>query len=197
MKIFCATGNPGKIREFRLAAEGRIDFELLPAFSQLDSCEETGQTFEQNALQKAAYYGPHAPGPLFTEDSGLEVTALGGAPGVYSARFSGPGATDESNNRLLLQRLAGETDRAARYICVIALSDGSGRLHTFRGEVEGRILEAPRGAGGFGYDPLFYYPEFDCTFAEIPAERKFTVSHRGRAFRALMAWLELGDGTKR
>lgn len=190
MKLYCATGNPGKLREFRLAAHGRVQLEPLPGFASLAPCQETGRTFEENARQKALYYGPHAPGLLFAEDSGLAVDALDGAPGIYSARFSGPHATDETNNALLLSRLRGETNRAARYVCAIALVEGERLIRTFRGEVEGRVLEQPRGAGGFGYDPLFYFPGFGCTFAEVAAERKFAVSHRGRAFRALLQWLQ-------
>lgn len=117
------------------------------------------------------------------------MDALGGAPGVQSSRFAGPGATDEANNRLLLERLQGVTNRAARFVCVIALVEGERLLNVFRGAVEGLITDEPRGRGGFGYDPLFYYPPFDCTFGEAPAERKFAVSHRGQALRAMLEWL--------
>ena len=192
MKVYCATGNAGKLREFRLAAAGRIDLEPLPGFDALAPCPETGPTFEANAVQKALYYGGHTSGLLFAEDSGLEVDALGGAPGVYSARFSGSDATDESNNQLLLEKLRHAANREARYVCVIALVRGGELIRTFRGEVQGQILTAPRGTGGFGYDPLFFYPPFGCTFAEVTAERKFEVSHRGAAFRALLDWLTRG-----
>lgn len=190
MKLYCATGNAGKLREFRQAAAGLFELEPPPGFASLPTCPEHGHTFEENAVEKALYYGRHAGGLLFAEDSGLEVEALGGAPGIYSARFSGPDAGDESNNRLLLERLRGARNRAARYVCVIALAEHGELLGAFRGEAAGEILEQPRGTGGFGYDPLFYYPDFGCTFAEVPAERKFEVSHRGRAFRSLLAWLE-------
>jgi XTP/dITP diphosphohydrolase len=123
---------------------------------------------------------------LFADDSGLEVDALGGAPGVYSARFSGAGATDESNNRLLLEKLRGVDDRRARFVCAIALVDNGRVTGVYTGSVEGIILDAPRGAGGFGYDPLFYYPPFGCTFGEVEGERKFAVSHRGQALRAML-----------
>jgi XTP/dITP diphosphohydrolase len=129
---------------------------------------------------------------LFADDSGLEVDALGGAPGVYSARFAGPGATDDANNRLLLEKMRGVGDRSARFVCVIALADGGRLRETFRGAVEGEILEEPRGPHGFGYDPLFYYPPFGCSFGEAAAERKLTVSHRGAALRALFQRLSLG-----
>ncbi|MEX2262105.1 MAG: RdgB/HAM1 family non-canonical purine NTP pyrophosphatase [Bryobacteraceae bacterium] len=183
MKLYCATSNRGKLREFHLAVANLPDVEIEPLenLARLPACEEVGQTFEENAILKAKYYGRYAPGLLFSEDSGIEVEALGGAPGVYSARFAGEGATDESNNLLLLEKLRGVENRAARYVSVIALVQGGDVKGVFRGEVEGQILEAPRGEGGFGYDPLFYHPPFGCTFAEVTAERKFTVSHRGRA----------------
>jgi len=192
MKLWCATGNPGKLREFRLAAEGRaVELDLLPDFQLLPSCEENGRTFEENAVIKATHYGPYVPGLLFADDSGLEVDALGGAPGVYSARYAGPGATDPANNQLLLERLRGVEDRTARFVCTIALMDRTRLVGTFRGAVEGRILDEERGSGGFGYDPLFYYPPFGCTFGQASAERKFTVSHRGQALRQMLAFLGL------
>jgi XTP/dITP diphosphohydrolase len=191
--VYCATGNPGKLREFRLAAEqGGIQVETVPGFADLPPCAETGATFEANAILKAEYYGRRAPGLLFADDSGLEVDALGGAPGVYSARFAGPDATDDANNQLLLERMRGVRDRSARFVCVIALVDGGRLLQTFRGAVEGAILEEPRGPNGFGYDPLFYYPPFGCSFGEAAPERKLTVSHRGAALRALFRYLSIG-----
>ncbi len=191
MKLYCATGNAGKLREFRHAAEG-LDFELvsLPDYKALPEAEETGRTFQENAVLKARHYGPHAPGPLFADDSGLEVDALAGAPGVYSARFAGPGATDEQNNALLLEKLHGIQDRRARFVCVIALVDGAQLIGTFRGAVEGEILGAPRGTHGFGYDPLFYCPALGCTFGEAGADAKFELSHRGQALRAMLAFLK-------
>jgi XTP/dITP diphosphohydrolase len=191
VKLYCATGNPGKLREFRMAAaHAPVEIELLPAYRNLAPCSEDGAKFEENAIIKARHYSPHAPGLLFADDSGLEVDALGGAPGVYSARFSGPNATDESNNRLLLERLRGVTDRRARFVCSIALVDGDRLLGTYRGEVEGTILDAPRGTHGFGYDPLFYYEPFGCTFGEVTDEQKFGVSHRGQALLAMVRELE-------
>ena len=169
-----------------------MQVETVPGLAAMPPCEETGATFEANAILKAEYYGRHAPGLLFADDSGLEVDALGGAPGVYSARFAGPDATDDANNRLLLERMHGVLDRRARFVCVIALADGGRLRQTFRGEVEGRILQEPRGPNGFGYDPLFYYPPFGCSFGEAAAERKLTVSHRGAALRALFRHLSIG-----
>jgi XTP/dITP diphosphohydrolase len=189
IRLWCATGNPGKLREFRLAARLHPEFqiELLPDFERIPPCVEDGRTFEENATLKARHYGgPHAPGLLFADDSGLEVDALGGAPGVHSARFAGADASNEANNRLLLERLQGCSNRTARFICVIALADGDRMRGLFRGAVEGEITTEPRGSGGFGYDPLFYYPPFGCTFGEATADQKFAVSHRGQALRAML-----------
>jgi XTP/dITP diphosphohydrolase len=188
--VHCATGNPGKLREFRLAAEqAGILVDTVPGLAAMPLCDETGTTFEANAILKAEYYGRNAPGLLFADDSGLEVDALRGAPGVYSARFAGPEATDQANNQLLLDRMRGVRGRSARFVCVIALADGGRLLRTFRGAVEGQILEEPRGPHGFGYDPLFYYPPFECSFGEAAPERKIMVSHRGAALRALFLHL--------
>lgn len=193
MTVYCATGNPGKLSEFRLAAEqADVQVETVQGLAAMPLCEENGATFEANAILKAEYYGANAPGLLFADDSGLEVDALGGAPGVYSARFAGPAATDDANNRLLVERMRGERDRSARFVCVIALADRGRLVDTFRGVVEGAILEEPRGPYGFGYDPLFYYPPFGCAFGEAAPERKLTVSHRGAALRALFQYLSIG-----
>jgi XTP/dITP diphosphohydrolase len=171
-----------------MAAEGRpdIDIELLPGFPQIPECVEDGATFEENAVRKALHYGAHTQDLLFADDSGLEVDALQGAPGVYSARFSGPNATDEGNNRLLLEKLRGVAMRRARFVCVIALAERGRIRGIFRGAVEGEIAAEPKGPNGFGYDPLFYYPPFGCTFGEAAPQRKFAVSHRGQALRALL-----------
>ncbi len=189
-RLYCATGNAGKLREFRMAADSaRFEIELLPGFKELPAAVEDGATFEENATRKALHYGRHVGGLLFADDSGLEVEALGGAPGVYSARFSGPHATDESNNRLLLERMRGVDNREARFVCAIALVNGGRMAGVYRGEVEGTILEEPRGNGGFGYDPLFYCEAFGCTFAEATAEQKLSLSHRGLALRTMLAKL--------
>ena len=191
MKVYCATGNPGKLREFRLAGELLgIDIEQVAGLKEIAAPEENGATFEENAALKAAYYSRFAPGLLFADDSGLAVDALDGEPGVFSARYagvSGAGA-DEANNRLLLERLGDNPRRTARFVCVIALAHGGETQHTFRGEVEGEILYEPRGPGGFGYDPLFYYPPFGCSFGEVDGPRKFEVSHRGKALRELLQY---------
>jgi XTP/dITP diphosphohydrolase len=190
-RLYCATGNAGKLREFRMAADStRVAIELLPDFKQLPPAVEDGATFEENAIRKALHYGPHAAGLLFADDSGLEVEALGGAPGVYSARFSGPHATDETNNRLLLEKLRGVANRQARFVCKIALVKGARIVGVYHGAVEGVILDQPRGSGGFGYDPLFYCPAFGCTFGEATGEQKVSLSHRGQAVRAMLASLD-------
>jgi XTP/dITP diphosphohydrolase len=185
--VYCATSNPGKLREFQLAAP---DFELRQLPRPVPPPDETGSTFEENAALKALYYGGFVEGHhLFADDSGLEVDALGGAPGVHSARYAGAEATDADNNALLLQRLTGVADRGARFVCVIALVKDGKLVRTFRGAVEGRILEAPRGTGGFGYDPLFYYEPFGCTFGEAPIGDKMLVSHRAQALEKMFTFL--------
>jgi len=193
VKIYCATGNAGKLREFRLAGELLgIELEPLPGIKSIVAPQETGVTFEENACIKASYYSSFAPGPLFSDDSGLEVDALGGEPGVYSARYAGEHATDDENNRLLLQRLGETAGRKARFVCVIALAEAGRIVRTFRGTVEGEILREARGPGGFGYDPLFYYAPFGCSFGEVDGERKFAVSHRGNALRSMLEYLARG-----
>ena len=189
MILYACSTNTGKLREF--ASAGResgiagLAIEPLPRLKTIPAPEEDGSTFEENARAKAVYYSGFAEQLVFADDSGIEVDALGGAPGVYSARYAGPNATDAENNTLLLQTLEGIADRAARFVCVIALAQNGQALELVRGSVEGEILHAPRGEGGFGYDPLFFYPPRGCSFAELGAEEKFAVSHRGNALRAL------------
>jgi XTP/dITP diphosphohydrolase len=190
MRVYCATGNPGKLREFRLALQGFVDVETVPGLDSLVAPEETGMTFEENAVLKALYYAKFCDGLVFTDDSGLEVDALGGDPGVYSARFAGPEASDQDNNHLLLENLQGVKERGARFVCVVALAKGAQILQTFRGEVEGEILLTARGENGFGYDPLFYYPPFGCSFGEAPVKSKMEVSHRGKALAKMLAYLK-------
>jgi XTP/dITP diphosphohydrolase len=192
--VYCATSNPGKLREFQLAA---LDFDVRPLPHKAHPPEEHGVTFEDNAAAKAEYYGTLIEGYLFADDSGLEVDALDGDPGVHSARYAGPDATDEENNALLLAHLAGVTQRHARFVCVIALVHSGTLVRTFRGSVEGRILEAPRGAGGFGYDPLFYHEPFGCTFGEAPIADKMRVSHRAQALSAMFTFLRSNASSER
>jgi XTP/dITP diphosphohydrolase len=205
LRLFAATSSQGKLRDFRTAAEAHgIAIVPLLNLESITPPDETGTTFEENARLKAVYYSQFAPGELVVaDDSGLEVDALNGAPGVRSARFAAdaglvdsPDApidnTDVWNNMLLLQHMAStpEGQRTARYRCVLAAARDGKVIETADGSVEGIILQAPRGTGGFGYDPLFYLPELDATMAEITLEKKLTLSHRGRAIEALLKKLE-------
>jgi XTP/dITP diphosphohydrolase len=162
--------------------------DVLPGLAH----REQGKTFSENARAKALFYSRKWPGLTLAEDSGLEIKALGGAPGVLSARFSRPRASDAKNNRKILRLLGNgpASVRRARFICVMVLAREGRIIKEFRGQVSGRIGLAPRGASGFGYDPLFYYPPLRRTFAELPPDVKNTVSHRGRAVRKLRAFLE-------
>lgn len=200
-KIYIATTNPGKLRELREAAKPcGLEVEPLPAPGSIPPAIENGVTFEENARIKAEHYSRHLPGELIlAEDSGLEVDELHGAPGVYSARYAavlaeGPGthenSDDEANNAALIARLNELPPRRhpGRYVCVIALGQNGNTLKTFRGTAEGELIRAPRGTGGFGYDPLFYFPALDKTFAELPLEEKGRYSHRGEAFRRFLEW---------
>ena len=202
-RIYAATTSQGKLNDFRVAARAySIFIDPLPRLADIPAPEETGATFADNARLKAVYYSGFAPGALVVaDDSGLEVDALGGAPGVRSARFAAdtglvdsPDANDNTdvwNNLVLLQRLATVPTlvRSARYRCVLVAARDGAPLHTAEGVVEGRILDSPRGTGGFGYDPLFYLPEMDRTMAELDLETKLSLSHRGRAIEALLALL--------
>ncbi len=200
MKLYCATTNQGKLREFRLALErfsgNWIEPAPLAEMDKIPVCEEHGYTFEENAIEKALYYSRYAPGLLMAEDSGLEVDALNGEPGVRSARFAGTGK-DEDNNRLLLEKLKHVDNRNARYVCVVALAEHGRLLATFRGAVAGWIAEAPRGTNGFGYDPLFIYPPYGRTFGEASPEEKLAVSHRARALAQMVNWLRQNGGSRK
>ena len=203
LRLYAATTSAGKLRDFRAAAQAHsITIEPLPKLGKVEPPEENGATFAANATLKAIYYSHFAPGELvMADDSGLEVDALDGAPGVRSARFAAdnglvdsPDANDNTdvwNNMLLLQRMANVplSLRTGRYRCALVAARDGLALHTAEGTVEGVILDAPRGTGGFGYDPLFFLPELDRTMAEIDLEIKLAFSHRGRALRALLAVL--------
>lgn len=190
MKLYLASSNPGKLRDFGGMAP--LDVELLPGFAALEPVVEDGATFAENAAKKATNYSRQARALVLADDSGLEVAALGGAPGVHSARFAGRQGDDAANNRLLLERLAGvpRERRQAAFVCVLALAERGRLLATFTGRAEGFILEAPRGHHGFGYDPLFDSPAAGCAFAELTPEQKARFSHRGAAARQLLAWIE-------
>jgi XTP/dITP diphosphohydrolase len=191
--IRCATTNPGKLREFRIAADHfghrHVRIESIEHMASLPECIEDGESFEVNAIKKAIHYSVHAHRPVFSDDSGLVVAALDGAPGVLSARFAGPKATGEDNNRLLLEKLEGVEQRIAWFQCVIALAHEGRLLGVFEGSVEGRITRELRGVNGFGYDPLFFHPPFECTFGEVDPSRKLAVSHRGQALKKMLDYV--------
>lgn len=208
-RVLVATSNPGKVRDLiGAAAAHNVRVETLPDIATLPTVTEDGTTFEANARKKAEHYSKYAEGELvIADDSGLEVDALGGAPGVRSARYAadersaastadqGSAAEtgisiDEANNARLLRELHDVPDefRTARFVCVIAAARNGHTLATFHGRAEGVILRAPRGSNGFGYDPLFYFEEIGKTFAELTAEEKARYSHRGSALRQFLQW---------
>jgi XTP/dITP diphosphohydrolase len=193
-KLLLATTNAGKLREIRdvLAGLG-IDLRALADLPRIPEPEETGQTFEENARDKALYYAAATGSLVVAEDSGLEIDALDRAPGVFSARFGGNEALAYPEKFALIYRMLNERgapESTARFVCALALARPGEIVFEARGTVEGRITSPPRGSGGFGYDPIFFYPPFNCTLAELPAEGKSSVSHRGQAFRALREYLE-------
>jgi non-canonical purine NTP pyrophosphatase (RdgB/HAM1 family) len=195
--LLIATGNPGKAREFReMLGESRFAWRSLDDFPPGPDVEETGHTFRANACLKAAAYATRHQSWTLADDSGLEVDALGGSPGVLSARWAvhnGTGKGDADNNATLLRQLENVPDdrRTARFVCVLALSNPQGQIIlTVRDTMEGRILHAPRGANGFGYDPLFLVDGFGRTSAELSPAEKHAISHRGKALRQLKEMLE-------
>jgi len=190
MRLLLATTNKGKVAELRLILEHE-PVEIVGLDEAASTNEiETANTFEENALLKARHYHQLSGLPTIADDSGLEVESLDGAPGVYSARYGGAGATDQAKILKLLDEMKDvhEPDRTARFTCVAAFVSSAGEA-VFRGEVKGRILDRPRGAGGFGYDPIFLYQPLGKTFAELSADEKTGISHRGQAFRKLAVWL--------
>src|SRR5579862_5397892 len=200
-RILIATSNPGKLRDFAGAAMPYgIEIASIPNFASLPSVIEDGLTFEENARKKAGEYSLAAPGEIVVaDDSGLEVDALDGAPGVHSARYAADqphladaNTDDEANNARVLRELKNvpREKRTGRFVCVLAAARGGKMIATFRGTAEGIILDAPRGTNGFGYDPLFYFPQIEKTFAELSAEEKARYSHRGAAFRQFLEWCE-------
>ena len=193
MKLCLASGNPGKLHEFQVLAAGHaLELQLLPGFAAIPEFEENAPTFAENAAGKALYHSRHCEGMVFADDSGLVVPALGGAPGVHSARYAGAGASNEKRIAKLLAELQGKkgTERAAYFVCVIAAAQQGRAVAVVSAKVDGEILEAPRGRGGFGYDPVFFFPELGKSFAELQPEEKNQFSHRGKAFRRLMEVLE-------
>jgi XTP/dITP diphosphohydrolase len=203
VKLFLASSNPGKLGEYRAltetnatgvigTAEADVEIELLPGFDSLPSFEEDAPTFAENAAGKALHYSRLGEGCVFADDSGLVVPALGGAPGVRSARYAGPNATNAERIAKLLEALRGKSsaERAAYFICAIALAKRGKAIAIVTARVDGEILESPRGRGGFGYDPVFYFPALKKTFAELSQEEKNQISHRGKAFRKLLTGLK-------
>ena len=204
--ILIATSNPGKLRDFAGAAlRHGVEVAGIPDFSSLPSVVEDGFTFEANAWKKAEAYSRYVPGEIVVaDDSGLEIDALNGAPGVHSARYAAPdllnkepheadaNTDDEANNARVLRELKDipTAQRTGRFVCVLAAARDGKTLATFRGTAEGMVLNAPHGTNGFGYDPLFYFPEIGKTFAELTAEEKSKYSHRGAAFRRFLEWCE-------
>ena len=204
MRVYCATSNPGKLREFRLAGAAHgIEVEPVPGLADIPAPHETGNTFEENAVLKAEYYSRFVDGWVFADDSGLEVDALGGAPGVYSARFAAldtgaPGNSgDAENNAKLLALLADVPGprRTARFRCVLALTEvtasGAGATKLFEGVCEGRLGLAPQGRAGFGYDPLFFPTGSERSFAQLGQAEKNEISHRARALAGLRHFLQV------
>jgi XTP/dITP diphosphohydrolase len=196
-RILIATSNPGKLRDFAgIASPLGIEIASIPGFSSLPPAIEDGHTFEENARKKAETYSAHAAGEIvLADDSGLEVDALDGAPGVHSARYAAEqphraeeNTDDEANNDRLIRELHGipHEKRTGRFVCVIAAARNGQTLATFRGEAEGIILDERLGTDGFGYDPLFYFPDIKKTFAQLSPEQKAKYSHRGEAFRKFL-----------
>jgi XTP/dITP diphosphohydrolase len=208
-KILIATSNPGKLRDFAGAAlRHGVQIAGIPDFGSLPRVVEDGLTFEANARKKAEAYSRHVPGEIVVaDDSGLEVDALNGAPGVHSARYAAPdlqnkepheadaNTEDDANNARVLRELKNvpSAQRMGRFVCVLAAARDGKTLATFRGTAEGIILEAPRGGNGFGYDPLFYFPQIGKAFAELTAEEKSKYSHRGKAFREFLKWCDADE----
>lgn len=200
-RILIATSNPGKLRDFGGAASPLgVEIVPFPDFASLPAVVEDGMTFEENARKKAEAYSRAVPGEIvLADDSGLEVDALNGAPGVHSARYAADAphlmsdnTDDEDNNRRLLRELkeVPADKRTARFVCVIVAARDGQALETFRGAAEGTILNCARGTNGFGYDPLFYFPQIQKSFAELTPEEKAQYSHRGAAFRKFLAWYQ-------
>ena len=196
--IVLATRNEGKVKEFQqLLEKFPVDIKNLNDFGPIPEVEEDGATFDANAYKKAAFTAKVLGLPAIADDSGLLVAALGGDPGVKSARYAGEKATDQENTEKLLHEMEDKSDRRAAFECVISIAVPSGPALTYEGRCEGEITTEPHGVSGFGYDPVFYYPEYGKTFAEISSQQKNRVSHRGKAlgevvaeFDKVLAWLE-------
>ncbi|MDE3169640.1 MAG: non-canonical purine NTP pyrophosphatase [Acidobacteriota bacterium] len=192
IRVVLASSNAGKLREYReMAAGSAIELELMPQFKDLPPFEESATTFAEIGAGKALHYSRFTDEIVLADDSGLAVPILGGAPGVRSARYAGPNATDATNNQTLLRELAGREgeERSARFVCVTALARRGRALAVVSDFAEGSILSKPRGSGGFGYDPVFYSSTLGCTFAEAAPGEKNRHSHRGKAFAKVIDFL--------
>lgn len=192
MRLLVATTNPGKLREIGPMLDGlAIELRTLADLPQIDAPEETGKTFAENARLKALYYASATGELTVAEDSGLEIDPLGGMPGIESARFGGADSTYQHKFDLIYSALRpiAPHEWTARFVCALALVKNGRVIFEARGTIEGQIAPAPRGTGGFGYDPIFFYPPFNCTLAEA-GDRKSTVSHRGEAFRKLRIFMQ-------
>ena len=190
VKLLLASSNANKLREYRSMAEGcAIELDLLPLFRELPAFPEDAPTFAENAAGKALYYSRSSEEIIFADDSGLVVPALDGAPGVHSARYAGANANDAKRIGKLLDEMRGMKgdERRARFVCVIAAARAGKMLAVVSDSAEGMIADEPRGHEGFGYDPIFYFPPRSKTFAELREAEKNEVSHRGKAFRKLLA----------
>jgi XTP/dITP diphosphohydrolase len=189
MRLFLASSNPGKLREYVDLARGSgVVVELLPRFGEYPSFEESAPTFAENSAGKALHYSRYADEAVLADDSGLVVDALGGAPGVHSARYAGPGATDADRVQKLLREMRGKVgaERRARFVCVTAVARAGRAIAVVSDLANGVITSEPRGAGGFGYDPVFLFEELGRTYAELARDEKNAYSHRGKSFRKLL-----------
>lgn len=192
-RLVIATRNRGKLEEIRqILSDLNISVESLSDYPGIEEIEETGETFRENALEKAITVAKHTEQVVLADDSGLVVDALGGAPGVMSARYAGTGASDSDRYRKLLAAMESVPDdqRTARFMCVVAIATPEGRTWTVEGSVEGAITREPRGKGGFGYDPVFLVPELGLTFAQIDTKTKNNMSHRARALARSLPMVE-------
>jgi len=192
--LLVASSNDGKVRDYRALAASAgtsVDLALVPNFAALPKFDEAANTFGENAVGKALHYSRFTEGLVIADDSGLVVPALGGAPGVHSARYAGPGASDANRICKLLDAMRGKKseDRRARFVCVVALVEHGEVRGVFSASAEGELLDAPRGEDGFGYDPIFFFPELGKTYAEITREEKNRRGHRGKAFRKALDFL--------
>ena len=197
VKLLLASSNPGKLREYQALAAGdprarRVELALLRNLETLPAFPESAPTFAENAAGKALHYSRFAREPVIADDSGVVVAALGGAPSVRSARYAGPKASDADRVRKLLEELRRKQvrDRRARFVCVLAIAQRGRVLAVVSDFAEGELLEAPRGNQGFGYDPIFFFPSLSKSYAEISRQEKNLHSHRGKAFRKLLVFLE-------